>query len=167
MIRSGLWIACLSMVAFVGCERHEDPAAIKSAIEALDRDFASAFNKMDIEGMVANYWHSPDLVVMFPDDSYLGYDALKANLQKTFAMVDVKEFEVTQHTVVVGRHMAYDYGTWNYTFQPKGGTEMNLSGRYLRVWEEKDGKWVIVADHASVPLPPPPPAEPLARNKKK
>ena len=158
---------CLVMVGIIGCERHEDPAKIKSAIEAMDKEFVTAFNKMDVDGLMANYWNSPNLAVMFPDTNYMGYDALKESWTKLFEAVDVKKFEVTQHTVEVGHHMAYDYGMWDYTFQPKGGPEMSMSGRYLQVWAEKDGKWVVVADHASVPLPPPLPPAPEMKGKKK
>lgn len=161
-------IACVLMIGFIGCERHENPAKVKSAIEAMDKEFVVAFNKMDVDGMVAHYWNSPNLVIMFPDTNFTGHDALKAYCKKTFEMVDVKKFEVPQRSIEVGHHMAYDYGMWNYTFQPKGGPEISLSGRYLQVWTEKDGKWVVVADHASVPLPPPHAAPaPESKGKKK
>jgi ketosteroid isomerase-like protein len=159
----------LAVAVFVaGCERHEDPEKVRSAIEAMDKEFVAAFNNEDLDGIMKHYWNSPQLVTMYPDGDYVGYDALKANWQKTFDEVEVKKFEVPQHNIEVGHHMAYDWGTWNYTFQPVGGPEMNISGRYLQVWAEKDGKWVIVADHASVPLPPlPPPMEPAAEGKDK
>ena len=157
-------LACVALFV-AGCERHEDPAKVRAAIEEMDKSFVTAFNKMDVEGLIAHNWNSPNLVIMFPDTSFTGHDALKAYWQKTFASVDVKKFEVTQQVVEVGHHMAYDHGMWNYTFQPKGGPEMSLSGRYLQVWVEKDGKWVVVADHASVPLPPAPPPE--SKGKKK
>lgn len=152
-------ISCLLFVSLVliGCERHEDPAKVKQALEAMGKKFVEAFNNKDVDSIMASYWKSPDLVIMYPDGDYRGYDAVKASWEKTFREVDVKKFEVKEHNIEVGHHMAYEWGMWDYTFQPKGGPEMSVTGRYLQVWAEKDGKWVVVADHASVPLPPPPP----------
>jgi ketosteroid isomerase-like protein len=163
-------LVCFAALAFIvaGCGRPKDPAAVKAALEEMDKNFVKAFNEEDVEGIMASYWNSPNLVIMYPEADYMGYDAVKESWRKLFDAVDVKKFEVVKHNIEVGDHMAYDWGMWNYTFQPKGGPEMTISGRYLQVWAEKDGKWVAVADHASVPLPPsPPPAAPASAPKGK
>jgi ketosteroid isomerase-like protein len=124
----------------------------------MDAQFAEAFNKKDVDGVMAPYWNSPELITFYPDTTLRGYDALKASWQTTFENVDVKKFEMTESHIEVGEHMAYDWGFWTYVFQPKGGPEIAINnGRYLQVWAHKDGKWVIVVDHASAPLPPPQP----------
>jgi ketosteroid isomerase-like protein len=143
----------------VGCEQKEDPGAVKSVIEKTDAQFAEAFNKKDVEGVMAPYWNSPELIAFYPDTTIRGYDALRDSWQKTFDMVDVKKFEITESHIEVGQHMAYEWGFWTYVFQPKGGPEIAINnGRYLQVWAHKDGKWVIVADHGSAPVSPPPPS---------
>lgn len=139
------------------CEQKEDTTAAKSAIERMDAQFAEAFNKEDVDGVTGSYWNSPDLIVMYPESTYHGFDAVKAYWQMTFQNVDVKKFAFTETHVEVGEHMAYDWGFWTYVFQPKGGPEITINnGRYLQVWAHKDGQWVVVADHASVPPPPSP-----------
>jgi hypothetical protein len=37
-----------------------------------------------------------------------------------------------------------------------GGDPVVMEGRYIEVAKRIGGKWLFVADHASVPLPPPP-----------
>jgi ketosteroid isomerase-like protein len=141
----------------VSCEQKQDPAAVRSAIEKMDAQFAEAFNKKDVDGVMASYWNSPNLIVMYPESTYHGFDAVKAYSQMTFQNVDVKKFAFTETHIEVGEHTAYDWGFWTYVFQPKGGPEVSINnGRYLQVWAHKDGKWVVVADQASVPLPPSP-----------
>ena len=153
---------------FLGCEKHEDPAKIKKAIEEQDAKFVEAFNKKDLDAIMSQYWNSPELVVMYPDSTFKGYDALKENWRQTFAMVDVKSFAITEQHIGVTPHMATDWGFWTYSFQPKGGPEMTMNGRYSQTWEEKNGKWVTTVGHASVPLPPPPPpAQPIDAGKEK
>jgi len=157
MKRGSLAILVLAFIV-ASCEQKEDTTAVRSALEKMDAQFAEAFNKKDVDGVMAPYWNSPELITFYPDTTIQGYDALKDSWQKTFDMVDVKKFEITESHIEVGEHMAYDWGFWTYVFQPKGGPEMSINnGRYLQVWAHKDGKWVVVADHASAPLPPPQP----------
>jgi ketosteroid isomerase-like protein len=162
-MKTVIGIAVLFMAFVVGCERHEDPAKVREAIETMDKQFVEAFNRQDVDGIMTSYWNSPNLVVWYPDEDLQGYDAVRASWERTFREVDVKHFSVDQRNIEVGHHMAYDWGNWTYTFQPKGAPEeMTIKGRYLQVWAEKDGKWLVVADHASVPLPPPQPPQPTA-----
>ena len=139
-----------------GCEPRQDPAKIRKSIEEQEAKFVEAFNKKDVDGFVACYWNSPELLVMYPDTTLRGYDAFKASTQKNFETVDVKKFEITEQHIEVISHAAIEWGFWKYTFQPKGGPELALAGRYLGLWQEKNGKWVITADHVSVPLQQPP-----------
>jgi ketosteroid isomerase-like protein len=129
---------------------------VQKFIEEQDAKFVEAFNKKDLDGILSSDWKSPELIVMYPDTTVRGYDALKVLWQKTFDMVDVKRFEITEQHIEVSSHTASDWGFWVYRFQPKGGPEISFNGRYTRIWSEKDGKWVLTIDHASVPLPPAP-----------
>ena len=36
------------------------------------------------------------------------------------------------------------------------GEPLQMEGRYTDAKAERDGKWVYLVDHASVPIPPPP-----------
>jgi ketosteroid isomerase-like protein len=137
-------------------------ADIKKALEAKDKEFITAFNNKDVAGCMASYWKSPQLVAFYPDSEYMGYDAVQKSWQNLFnQMVEIK-FDVTDsHLMVVSDNYAYEWGHFSFDFKPKGAPEMVKSkGRYLEVWEKKDGKWVLTVDHASSPLPAPPqPAE--------
>jgi ketosteroid isomerase-like protein len=155
----------------IGCEKREDPVAIKKAIEDMDMKFAEAVNKMDADGVAAPYWNSPELVTYYPDTLVLhGYDAVKKYWENVFATSDVKKFEFTEHHVVATSHMASDWGMWTFTLKPKNApSEITFTGRYSQTWEPKNGKWVITVDHASSPvLPPPPPTtQPVGAGKDK
>jgi ketosteroid isomerase-like protein len=51
------------------------------------------------------------------------------------------------------------WGKWRFTVTPPGGTPEIMDGRYTDLKAKRDGKWVFVLDHASAPLPPPPPSK--------
>ena len=46
-------------------------------------------------------------------------------------------------------------GTWKLTIPAKPKPQV-MEGRYSDVKAMRDGRWVLVMDHASVPLPPAP-----------
>lgn len=156
-----LVILCFSLLA--GCKKHEDPAKVKASIEEMNRKFVQAFNNKNLDGIMASYWNSPELISLYPDGEYRGYDATKASWKKTFDSAGVKSFDVTESHIEVMGNTASDWGMWTYTFQPAGGPEMTMRGRYSQMWAEKNGKWVVVADHAST-VSGPPPATPTKMN---
>jgi ketosteroid isomerase-like protein len=156
MRRPVVIVILISISLFLfGCRRHENPASVKKAIEAQDKIFEQAFNSMNVSGVMSVYWESPDLVAMYPDGNYRGYDDVKQSWWDLFNKVEVKKFEVTESHIEIDNDVAYEWGMFNFTFQPKGGTVIGGPGRYLEVWKKINNKWVIVADHASLPVPPP------------
>ena len=132
------------------------PAEMVGAANALDQRFADAFNKADVDGMMATYWNSPDLVSYAPDSSTRGWEAIKASAAETFKGMPGAKLELmnvrndVHGTVVVGS------GNWKLTIPAAKGPATVIEGRFSDVKAQKDGKWVYVIDHASVPLPPPP-----------
>ena len=151
------WITPL-LLLFAACEKQEDLCAIKNSINEMDTKFAESVMRKDVDGIASLYWNSPELMVYYPDTLVLrGYDAVRNYWQTFFAMNDVRNFGFMDHHVDATPQMAVDWGEWTFTVQPRGATsDITFSGRYLQTWEKKDGKWVIVVDHASSPLPPPP-----------
>jgi ketosteroid isomerase-like protein len=141
------------------------PAEMVAAADALDQRFREAFNKADVDALMATYWNSPDLVSFGPDGFGLkGWDANKAGTAEMFKAMPGATLEFTathnnaQGDVVLG------WGTWKLTI-PAQPTPQVLEGRYSDVKAERDGKWVFLMDHASVPLPPPPAPAPAAAKK--
>ena len=143
-------------------------AEIKKALEAKDREFVKAFNNKDIASIMAYYWKSPQVVAFYPDSEYIGYEAVQKSWDNLFKQMVEISFDISDsHIAVVSDNTAYEWGHYIFNFKPKGATEMMKSrGRYLEIWEKKDGKWVLTVDHASNPIPPPPqPAETGGMNK--
>jgi len=97
-------------------------------------------------------WNSPDLVI-YPPDSMVcqGWQAahdmfaqlVKANRGATIQLDDPQYLVAGDYVI--------DHGLWTITMP----TGEQVHGRYTVVMAMKDGKWVFVLDHPSVPTPPP------------
>ena len=53
-------------------------------------------------------------------------------------------------------NIAWANGTWRGDLVKKDGTKETLNGRWTAILEKRGDNWIIVHDHFSVPLAPPP-----------
>ena len=129
-----------------------------AAAAALDQKFFEAFNKGDVDALMALYWNSPKLVTMSPEGmGTSGWDAAKAGNAEMFKMMPGAKIEATASHNDVHGDVVIGWGTWKMTIPTPGGHQI-MEGRYTDAKMMHDGKWVYVMDHASVALPPTPPA---------
>lgn len=129
-----------------------DEAAMIEAARAVDQEFQAAFNRGDAAGVSAVYWQSPEVVLMAPDGTLTGIDAIRASWETAFASGPGPQIELLENQYrVAGDHVI----AWG-SFRMNVGGGVVLEGRTTEVLAERDGRWVYVIDHASVPLPPPP-----------
>lgn len=134
------------------------PAEMVAAADALDKRFLEAFNAGDVEALAATYWNSPNLVSFGPDGmGTKGWEATKAgSVEMLKAMPGAKLEFITVQNDVHG-DMVLGWGTWKMTIPTPAGPQV-MEGRFSDAKALKDGKWVYLMDHASVPLPPAPAA---------
>lgn len=135
-----------------------DTDAMIAAADALDERFMAAFNAGDVATLQAMYWNSPD-AVSFPPDAMIhrgtatrdGIAAMVAGMQAAGAKLELTE----KHHMVIGDAVA-TWGLWTMTMSGPDGAPMQMQGRFTDIKAERDGQWVYLMDHASVPLPPAP-----------
>ncbi len=150
---------CVTAVAALGIgAAYSSPSPSKNemiaAADALDKAFIAAFNKGDATALSNLYWNSPD-VVFFPPDTMVvhGIAAIKEGMQVMTGNQGGIKLEMTEShnraegTVVLG------WGLWKLTLTGPDGQPMEMTGRYSDVKAVRDGKWVYLMDHASVPMP--------------
>ena len=147
-------------VTLSGCvEAPPDPAKMVAAADEIDQKFFDAYSSKDLEAVKQLYWNSPDLVSYPPGEMEVkGYDAVIESFRKDFDQGIDSKLELIDFTNRAEGNVVVGTGTWRYTMNLPEGEPLVFKGRYLDVKAERDGKWVYIADHASVPLPPP--AEP-------
>ena len=121
----------------------------------LDDAWVKAVTAGDVEAVVALY--APDAVLYTPDSMEArGTAAIRALYTQMFAANTVSNpsFNTTYQT---SGDLSTGWGTATLTFTPKaGGAAETVTVRVTEVVKKINGKWLYVADHASVPVGPPP-----------
>lgn len=141
--------------------RGEDAKKAKaSGAQAVDEAWTKAVLANDLDAVVACY--APDAVMWTPGDPEAkGEKAIRAAYAGLLKDNTVKDAKLSgTHHRTVGK-TSVGWGHYSLTLAPKaGGAAVTMVGRFIDVAEEKDGKWVYIADHASAEPPPPAPAAP-------
>ena len=137
-----------------------DSAAMLTSARAVDEQFAAAFNKADVDGVMALYWNSPSLVLYPPDAMEVkGYAAVRDSYSNMFVAMKGATIELSDPNYQVAGDTVIGWGRWKLTMPGPLGQPTSIEGRYTDVKAQRDGKWVYIIDHASAPLPAPPPAK--------
>jgi ketosteroid isomerase-like protein len=138
------WMAT-ALFVLAGCEREAvvDTAAIEDEIRRGGRDMATAYNSGDIDTVVAKF--APDAVFMPPQsEATRGSDAVRRlwtegseALRKAGMAVVIEDGDTVNATADMG------WLSGKYHFTNASGPD-EPGGYYLQVWENRDGKWLIV-----------------------
>lgn len=150
VVTVGLISACASMP-----QNHPDDMV--AAARALDQQFVAAFNRGDAEAWSSLNWNSPD-AVLFPPGTLeaRGIEAIRRTNAETLAALRGAKIELIESHQIPAGDVVIGWGKWRLTIQGPDGATTEIIGRHTDVKAERDGKWVYLIDHASVPLPPPP-----------
>lgn len=152
----------LVAVAAAGCTPQSElvsfPDEMIAAADALDDAFVAAFNAGDADAMTALFWNDPD-VMSFPPDALVvrGFEEVGAANAAFVAGTQGSTLELTErHQLPIGEAVL-GYGLFTLTMPATdGGEPTEIVGRYTDLKAQRDGSWVYLVDHASVP----PPGEP-------
>jgi len=121
--------------------------------QALQDAFVDAMRSNDADGLAACY--TEDAVNFTPDKMMgMGPDSARSSWGAFFEEFTVTSVELSEDQLVVSGDMAAAWGLFTIRAEPKaGGETLVMQGRYLDVAQERDGKWLYIADHASFPMP--------------
>ena len=159
---AALLAAGLIMVA--GCSKGaEDTTADEAVIRASAPAFADAYNAGDVDKLVAMYWE--DAVVLPPGaPPQSGSAAIRTFFETDTAGTRAAglKFNIPEAGAVdVAGDLAYESGTFSVT-DAAGRTV--ATGKYIGVFQKRDGKWLYIRDTWNTDAPPPaaPVEEPAA-----
>jgi uncharacterized protein (TIGR02246 family) len=141
-----LAISCTSPPA----EQTVDMESVKSEITAMETAYAKASNAKDADGVLAYY--ADDAQSMAPNKPTLvGKDAIKANLLEEMASDTLNttiSFAVTD--LWTAGNIAIETGTSTTTNE---AGEVVRTGKYMSVFEKRDGKYVCIRDIFNTDMP--------------
>ena len=137
------------LLAFaLGCALLAPPTPRQAIAQVLTTQTA-AWNRGDIPGFMAGYWHSDSLVFIGKKGATYGWQPTLANYQKSYpdatqmGQLDFGGLRIT----LLGADAAQVVGRWHLA-RP-GVAAGDLQGYFLLVFRRINGQWVIVADHTS------------------
>ena len=131
---------------FYGAILAQNPEqSVRNAMQLQEK----AWNEGNIEQFMAWYWKSDSLMFIGSKGVTYGWEKTLANYKKGYpdkATMGQLSFELIQ-VKTLSTTAVYVVGKWALT------REKPVGGHFTLLWRKIEGKWVIVSDHTSWPLP--------------
>ena len=132
-----------------------DRAAEEAALKALDKAWAEAANRRDLDATVA--FMAEDGETLAPNEPVARTrEAIRASWNALMQLPDAKiSWQADRAQVAESGELGYTSGFYTLTFTGPDGKTVTDTGKYLEVWKKVDGKWKCLSDayNSSVPLP--------------
>jgi ketosteroid isomerase-like protein len=126
-----------------------------AAIETLESNYVEAFNRRDVNGIMANYVWGKELFVFdaVPPREYVGWDAYKRDSEGLFSVFPGPVMDkMSELNITVVGPVAYAHHIEDTTFTTKQGSKKEFVIRVTDVFRKIRGKWLIVQEHISFPV---------------
>lgn len=163
MLRSIFVVATL--VATLAPGAHAGPA---EDAQALGEKFKAAVGTGSVDAVLALY--ADDARVIYPGrgSEARGKAAIRALLEKELpAMRTQPMVQKSGDPIALDETHILNVGIWSATVPGPGGHPTTLTVRTTELMvKQQDGTWRYLVDHASVGMPPPPPARGRARHRR-
>ncbi len=127
----------------------------RAAIEALESNYVDAFNRRDVNKIMASYAPGKQLFVFdaVPPREYVGWDAYKRDWESLFAAFPGPVTDkMSELSITVAGPVAYAHHIEDTTFTGKDGSKKELVARVTDVFRKINGRWLIVQEHVSFPV---------------
>ncbi len=152
-------ISCTAvlLVAFAA-RADEKPMTAEQVLQAGAKALAEAFNKGDLDGFMALYSKSPQVVHIAPDGTVVhGWAAIKDHYVGMLkGMKDPKISFENQTGWDVAPSVLQGSCNWTLSFTAAGGKAGKMGGTgFDTMIKDADGQWRIIGDAMLVPPPAP------------
>ena len=154
-MRGVLILFAVAILAISGCAEKVDIEAEKARVQSVLEQWVQADETEDMEMVSKIFAHDTDMVTFGTNaaERWVGWEALKEAYQKL--LESIEDIDISARDQVIKVH---DSGkvAWfsliedlNFVAQ---GESVNMEMRVTGVLEKRDGNWVIVQAHFSVPV---------------
>jgi ketosteroid isomerase-like protein len=144
-----------------GCQAYEEKPAVdieaeKAAVKTVLDEWIQCFETKDMELGSKIIAHDDDLVVFGTDaaEHFIGWEPFKESLQKQFDAAENVDASIREELVKVHKSGEVAWISCLLDMEVTSlGESFSLEGmRLTGVMEKRNGNWVIVQIHASVPV---------------
>lgn len=130
-----------------------DPNTYQAVKSALDH-WANSYAKRDMHSLLACIAPDPD-VLMYgtgADEKRMGLAGIQAQAERDWAQTDAAAFNLQEPSISAAGSVAW--ASADAVFQVEaGGQQMAFPARFTGIFENRDGKWLVVQAHFSLPAP--------------
>ena len=161
LVKALLAITLMCMVTLAGAAQAKAPASQAASPDAefkkLIEDYYAAWSMLNTDAPAKYYAKDADLIFYdIAPMKYNGWQAYHDGVQKYFfdtatsvkLVPNMNDLKITRRGDV-----AWTTVTFHLTSALKAGGAMELDARHTAIWERRGGRWLIVHEHISVPLP--------------
>jgi ketosteroid isomerase-like protein len=123
-------------------------------IDALYKNFATAFRHKDLAAMMSLYVPGQSLFVfdLGPPRQHVGWDDYRADWKQVFdSTTGTPSFSIGELGVTVSGDVAYTHSIQSFS-AVSGKRRLTANARVTDVLRKIGGKWLIVEEHVSVPV---------------
>lgn len=124
--------------------------------KALIDRYYEAWSSANPDNAAPLYAKDPELVFYdLAPLKYTGWTEYKAGVQKSFFDHMASGKLTPNNDLQVSRHgdWAWTAVTGHLSIKMKNGDALEADFRHTAIWEKRGGRWVIVHEHVSVPMP--------------
>jgi ketosteroid isomerase-like protein len=157
MKRSIAFAGVLALLTLAGSWPARSAAAgnDRQQITALYAAFTAAFERKDLDGVMAPYVHDNSLFVfdVTPPREYVGWASYRADYKAFFALFKgpLRE-KLSEVSITVSGDVAYTHVVAELSGALSGGGTFDAVVRVTDVLRKIGGRWLIVQEHLSVPV---------------
>jgi ketosteroid isomerase-like protein len=155
-----LWCAVLSVAMAMPAAADKASKEEMAEFKALVGKVAEAWATLDPAKAGAYYAKDADLVYFdIAPLKYAGWTEYDKGVRVEFAKFETLKI-TPNDDLVVNKHgkIVWTTGTLHMDVKMKGQPgPMGLDARQTLIWEKRDGKWAIIHEHFSTPMPDAPP----------
>jgi uncharacterized protein (TIGR02246 family) len=127
-------------------------AAARAAIDAGNRRYLDALIAGDAEGFSALYEIDGIQMPSASSPIVRGRAAIKAQTAADLKAITYLHGDIKTTNLAVFGTVAYETGTYSFTYRQKGKQTATISGRYFVVWDRQaDGSYLIKVDSGFPP----------------
>jgi ketosteroid isomerase-like protein len=130
-------------------------SADESSIRALEGRFIAAANAKNLDGIMKVYVPDESLVVfdVIPPRQFVGAKAYRQDWAGFLGIFNgPAKFEISDLSVTADGAMGYSHSIQRVTGTDTKGKPVDLTVRVTDVYRKIKGNWLIVHEHASVPV---------------
>ena len=124
----------------------------QAAVQATLQQWKDAYSRRDVDGALAVIAPDEDVVGIGtgPDEWRVGPEEVKAQLERDFAQSEA--LSVDYEPLVVSEAGPVVWVAGRATVQARvEGQGLTLTGRFTAVLERREGRWLLVQTHFSLP----------------